>query len=205
MKRFAPSAQRNREPILEVLRAVMPARGTVLEVACGSGEHAVHFAAAFPALTWLPSDPDPAARASTNAWAAEANLANVQAAIAVDVGASSATWPVPAELAAIVAINLVHIAPWSVAVGLFDGAAARLAHDGVLVMYGPYRFANGVIAPSNAAFDADLRRRDPAWGVRELDALVELGNDRGLTCDAPIALPANNHALVFRRGRSRPF
>ena len=203
MKRFAPSAQRNRGPILEVLRTVLPTEGSVLEVACGSGEHAVHFAAAFPALTWWPSDLDEAARASTDAWAAEAGLANLRPAIAVDVGAPSATWPVPRELAAIVAINLVHIAPWSVAVGLFDGGAARLAPDGVLVTYGPYRFADGVIAPSNAAFDADLRRRDPAWGVRDHAALVELGAARGLTCAAPIALPANNHALVFR-GRSRP-
>lgn len=199
MKRSAPSAQRNRDPILAVLRDVLPPTGTVLEVACGSGEHAVHFAAAFPALTWVPSDLDPAARASTDAWAAEAGLANLHPAIAVDVGAPHAGWPGPVELAAIVAINLVHIAPWSVAVGLFDGAAARLAPGGVLVTYGPYRFAGGFTAPSNAAFDADLQRRNPAWGVRDVEALEALGAARGLTCAAPIALPANNHALVFRR------
>lgn len=198
MQQHSPAAERNRDPILAVLARVLPAHGLVLELASGTGQHVVHFAAALPALVWQPSDPSPDARASIAAYVDAAALPNVRAPIALDVLAEP--WPVPADppLAALLAINLVHIAPWSAALALFAGAGARLPPGGVLVLYGPYRIA-GATAPSNEAFDADLRGRDPAWGVRDLEALVAAAAPHGLTLDEAVALPANNHALVFRR------
>jgi len=191
-KQHAPAAARNRAPIREVLARVLPARGTVLEIASGSGEHAVAFAAAFPDLAWQPSDPSSAARASIAAWRAEAQLANLRAPIELD--ASAAAWPIDAA-DAIVCINMIHIAPWQAALGLLAGAARVLPPGGLLYLYGPYRHA-GEIAPSNAAFDDSLRARDPRWGVRDVDDLVAAA--RGLTLHETIAMPANNHSLVFR-------
>jgi SAM-dependent methyltransferase len=196
VKRHAAAAERNRGPILEVLRRVLPARGLVLELASGTGQHAAHFAAALPGVSWQPSDLDLAALASIEAWRVEAALPNLRPPVALDVAA--ARWPVEAA-DAVVAINLVHIAPWEVALALLARAAAVLPPGGVLCTYGPYRF-DGVTAPSNEEFDRSLRARDPAWGVRDVSALRREAADRGLRLDEVVAMPANNHALVFRLG-----
>lgn len=188
----APAAGRNREPILEVLRRVLPARGRVLEVASGSGEHAVHFARALPGLAFQPSDPDAARRASIAAHAADANLPNLLAPIALD---ATGTWP---EVAAdaVLCINMVHIAPWAATEGLVRGATGLRA---MLVLYGPYRRHGRHTAPSNEAFDASLRARDPAWGVRDLEAVAGMACAHGYAAPEIVAMPANNFMLVFRR------
>ena len=199
-KQRAPAAERNREPIREVLARQLPAEGTVLEIASGSGQHAAHFAAAFPALIWQPSDASDVARASIAAWCAEAQLANLRAPIALDVAVdvAAASWPIE-RADAIVCINLVHIAPWQAALGLFDGAARLLAPGALLYLYGPYRFG-GATAPSNEEFDRWLRERDPAWGVRDVDELTAAAGRHGFALREVIAMPANNHSLVFRAG-----
>jgi SAM-dependent methyltransferase len=205
VKRSAPSALRNREPILAELRTILPARGAVLELACGSGEHATYFAAALPGLTWQPTDVDPDALTSTNAHRAELGDAAPNLRPAVHLDARAPAWPVAealGPLAAIVAINVIHISPWSATEGLVAGAARHLTPDGALVTYGPYRFGGAFTAPSNAAFDESLRARDPAWGVRDVDDLDALAAAHGLVRRATIALPANNHLLVFRRARA---
>ncbi|MBX3156320.1 MAG: DUF938 domain-containing protein [Deltaproteobacteria bacterium] len=195
VKREAPAAARNREPIREVLATCLPASGTVLEIASGTGEHAVYLARAFPALAWQPSDPDPAALASIAAWRDEVQLPNLRAPIALDVTVR-APWP---EAAAIVCINMLHISPWEAAVGLFEHAAATLPARGVLYTYGPYRF-DGALAPaSNVDFDRSLRARDPRWGVRDVADLRTLGEPLGLALELAVAMPANNHSLIFRK------
>lgn len=193
-KRHAPAAERNATPILEVLRRVLPDRGLVLEIASGTGQHAAHVARALPALTWQPSDPDPDARASIAAWCAEVALPNLRPPLALDV---TRPWPIDAA-DAIVCINMVHIAPWTAALALLAGAAARLPAGGPLYLYGPYRF-DGVTAPSNEAFDASLRARDPAWGVRDVRDLEAAAAAQGLALVETVAMPANNHSLIFRR------
>jgi cyclopropane fatty-acyl-phospholipid synthase-like methyltransferase len=195
-KQHAPAAARNREPIREVLANVLPAGGLVLEIASGSGEHAVHFAAAFPHLTWQPSDAAPEALASITAHAADAGLANLAAPLALD--AAALTWPI-AHADAIVCINMVHISPWEATIGLFRGAARVLATAAPLVLYGPYRFSGRSTAASNEAFDASLRARDPRWGVRDVDDLARLAGDHGFALAPAIPLPANNHVLVFAK------
>jgi len=195
-KQHAPATSRNRDAIREVLARELPAQGTVLEIASGSGEHAVHFAAAFPALRWQPSDASDAALASIAAWRAEAALANLLAPLTLDV--MSTTWPITAA-DAIVCINMVHISPWQATLGLFAGAARVLAADAVLYLYGPYRFDGAFTADSNAAFDQSLRSRDPRWGVRDVGELDAAARPHGLVRCATVAMPANNHSLVFRR------
>ncbi|MBU9619868.1 DUF938 domain-containing protein [Burkholderia multivorans] len=195
-RRSAPAAERNRGPILDVLRRVLPARGRVLEVASGTGQHVVHFAQALPALRWQPSDPDPLARESIAAWIAHTGVANVDAPLAFDVRDPS--WPA-APIDAIVCINMIHISPWASAQALFAGAARVLRPDGVLYLYGPYRRGGRHTAPSNDAFDLQLRSRDPSWGVRDLETVVALGTDLGLDCTEVVEMPANNLSVVFRR------
>jgi SAM-dependent methyltransferase len=196
MKHHAPATERNREPIREVLARELPASGTVLEIASGSGEHAVAFARAFPGMTWQPSDPDERALESIAAWRAEAALPNLAAPVRLD--ATATPWPVE-RADAIVCINMVHIAPWEAALALFAGAARLLAPGALLFLYGPYRFGGAFTAPSNQAFDASLRSRDPRWGVRDVDDLRAAAAAQGFTLGQPIALPANNHVLLFRR------
>lgn len=196
MKQHAPATARNREPILAVLRAVLPARGRVLEVASGSGEHAVFFAAALPGLTWQPTDPDHAALASVAAHAADADLPNLAAPCRLDV--HDDTWPID-QADAIVCINMIHISPWSATEALMRGAGRLLAAGAPLVTYGPYRFGGAFTAESNAAFDASLRARDPAWGVRDVDDIAAAAAPHGLRHEATHPLPSNNHALVFVR------
>lgn len=199
-RRFAPAAARNRDPILAVLRRHLPARGLVLEIASGSGEHAVHFATALPDLVFQPSDPDPHARASIDAWIDDTGLANVKPALDIDVVA--AHWPVAAA-DAVVCINMIHIAPWRATQGLVRGAARILPAGAPLFLYGPFRRGGAHTAPSNAAFDADLRHRDPAWGVRDLEVVAALcaGAEHGLDLAAVEEMPANNLSLVFTARR----
>ncbi|MGF6817031.1 SAM-dependent methyltransferase [Paraburkholderia atlantica] len=195
-RQHSPSAERNREPILAVLRDALPARGRVLEIASGTGEHAIWFAAALPGLDWQPSDADEEARESIAAWTAHAGLANVRAPLALDV--HQPDWGVDA-LDAVVCINMIHISPWSAAQALIDGAGRRLVDGGVLYLYGPYRRGGAHTAPSNEAFEQWLKSRNPEWGVRDLEAVVALGDAAGLTCERVVAMPANNFSLVFSK------
>lgn len=195
--RMAPSTARNRDPILEVLRPRLPERGLVLEVAAGSGEHAVHFAAALPALRWQPTDADPEALASIAAWREHAGLGNLLAPLALDA-ARPETWPVE-RADAVIAINMIHISPWAAAEGLFAGAAGRLPVGGGLFLYGPFIERDTPTAPSNLEFDQSLKRRDPGWGIRRLDDVAALGAAHGLVLSERHAMPANNLVAVFRK------
>lgn len=195
-RQFAPSVRRNRDAIGAVLESVLPDRGYLLEIASGSGEHAIAFAARFPALRWQPSDCDEAALASIEAWRSEASLENVEKAIFLD--ARDAHWPLE-HADAIVAINMIHIAPWAACEGLMSGAGRVLRQGGVLYLYGPYRVNGDHTAPSNARFDDWLKNRDPAFGVRDLEAVDACAKTNGLMMDACVAMPANNFSLVFRR------
>jgi hypothetical protein len=192
----APAAARNRDPILAVLRGVLPQSGTVLEIASGSGEHSVHFARAMPGLIFQPSDPNPGARLSIAAWAAESGLANLRPPLALD--AASPSWSITAA-DSVLCINMIHISPWAATEGLIRGAAAILPPGGPLYLYGPYRRAGVATAPSNEAFDQDLRRRDPAWGLRDLEAVAALAAAAGFSGPAITGMPANNLSVVFRR------
>ncbi len=204
MKLDAPAAHRNRGPILDVLRPALAglADGSVvLEIASGTGQHAAFFAAEMPRLVWQPSDRHPGNLASIDAWRADlgagAGVANLRPALALDAEAEA--WPVD-HAGAILCVNMIHIAPWSACEGLVRGAARVLAAGGLLYLYGPYRIGGELPAPSNVAFDASLRARDPAWGVRELDDVTALAARAGLVREAVIAMPANNHSVLFRRG-----
>lgn len=194
---FAPAVARNREPILAVLRRVLPESGLVLELASGTGEHAAFFAAAFPHLDWQPSDPDPRARASIAAFRSAEGGTNLRPPLALDGAALS--WPLE-RAAAVVCINMIHIAPWAAAEGLMAGAARLLPAGGPLFLYGPFKEAGRHTAPSNEAFDADLRARDPRWGVRDLGEVVALAAAHGLRHEETVAMPANNRSVIFRRG-----
>jgi hypothetical protein len=193
-RQSAPATLRNRAPILAVLRRVLPATGLVLEIASGTGEHVAHFAAALPGLTFQPTEFDPARRASVDAWAA--GLGNVRPAIALD--ASQAIWPVAAA-AAMFCANMIHIAPWEATIGLIAGAGRVLPPGGALVLYGPFTQGRVHSAESNAAFDADLRGRDPRWGVRDLDDVAVLAQAAGLDLEEIVEMPANNRIVIFRR------
>ncbi|MEZ5743699.1 MAG: DUF938 domain-containing protein [Sphingomonadaceae bacterium] len=195
-RRHAPATERNREPILAVLREFLPETGTVLEIAAGSGEHAVHFAKAFPALSWQPTDPDADARGSIDAWAAQEGVANLRPALLLD--AASADWPVD-QADTIVCINMIHISPWAATEGLLRGAGRLLPAGGVLYLYGPYRREGHPLEESNAAFDESLKARDPRWGLRLLEDVVALAAEHGLTLERVVDMPANNLSVVFRR------
>jgi Protein of unknown function (DUF938) len=195
-KRVAPATERNRDAIIAVLRGVLPASGTVLEIASGTGEHVVQFAAAFTALRWQPSDYDAAGLASIAAWSGEAGSANILPPLQID--ASAGDWPVE-QADAILCINMVHIAPWTATTGLFSGAASILPAGAPLYLYGPYREADVETAQSNEAFDASLKARNPDWGLRQLADIVDLGHAHGFKLDRRIAMPANNLSLVFRK------
>jgi hypothetical protein len=174
----------------------LPERGLVLEIASGSGEHAVHFAREFPGLLLQPSDPEPAALRSIDAWRAEAGLFNLLPAVALDVRAAS--WPVEAA-DAILCINMIHISPWTATVGLMRGAARLLAPGAPLDLYGPYRQAGVETAPSNEAFDESLRARDPDWGLRQLEDVIAEAAAAGFGLDRVVPMPANNLSVVLHR------
>ncbi len=193
---FAPATQRNRQPILDVLSRVLPGSGRVLEVASGSGEHALWFAQHLRPLIWQPSDPDPACRRSIAAHAAHAGLATIEAPL--DLDAAAARWPI--ETAdAVVCINMTHIAPWEATEGLVAGAARILPYEGPLYLYGPYKRGGHHTAPSNVAFDASLRGHNPDWGLRNVEDLAELAATQGLVLREVVEMPANNLSLVFER------
>lgn len=196
MKRSAPATERNREPIAVVLREVLPERGTLLEIASGTGEHAVYFAGLFPALRWQPSDPDPEALASIRAWRADSGLENLLE--PVRLHAAAETWPV-ASADAILCVNMVHISPWAATAGLMRGAARLLPAGAPLVLYGPYRRSGVPTAPGNLAFDASLKARNPDWGVRELEAVEAEAAKQGLRLERIFEMPANNLTVLFRR------
>jgi SAM-dependent methyltransferase len=192
----APSAERNKQPILEVLARVLPPRGLVLEIGSGTGQHVAHFAKALPALTFQPSEMDLERHASIEAWVAAGKLSNVKPPLAIDL--TKHPWPVTAA-DAIVCINVIHISPWEATLALMAGAGTILPAGGVLVTYGPYRRDGAHTSPSNAAFDASLRARNPLWGVRDLDEVAEVAGPEGLALEEVVAMPANNLTVVWRK------
>jgi hypothetical protein len=198
-RQFAPAAERNAGPILAVLGPHLPRTGTILEIGSGTGQHVIAFAAAHPELTWQPSDPDPAARASIAAWTEAAPLDNVAAPLELDVTAEDWTGAFDSPLQGIVCINLLHVAPWAACSGLMAGAGALLERGAPLYLYGPFRQGGRHTAPSNAQFDRYLRLCDPAWGVRDVEAVVARAADSGLDFVAEEAMPANNLSVILRR------
>lgn len=196
LKRSSPAAQRNRQPILEALGPRLPVAGLILEIASGTGEHAVHLARALPHLEWQPTDLDPAARDSIAAWRDESALPNLRAPLPLDV--TQRPWPVT-HADAIFCANMIHISPWAASEALFDGAGRVLLPGAALFTYGPYRFSGAFTAPSNQTFDESLRQRDPSWGVRDLAELAPLARTHNLALEEILEMPANNHLLVFRR------
>jgi hypothetical protein len=195
-RRSAPAALRNREPIAKVLEEWLPATGLVLEIASGSGEHAVHFADRFANLDWQPSDIHPDALASIAAWREEAALPNLKPALPID--AAAANWPID-RADAVLSINMVHISPWSSALGLLAGAKRLLSPDAPLMMYGPWLKDDIPTVESNLAFDADLKRRDPQWGLRRVEDFSDAAAARGFELAATRPMPANNLMLLYRR------
>jgi cyclopropane fatty-acyl-phospholipid synthase-like methyltransferase len=199
IRQSAPSTARNREPILNVLQRILPQPGRVLELASGSGEHAIYFAKNMPSVTWRPSDPDPAARNSIAAWVDAESLSNVLAPKAIDV--RDDVWGVEAEAPfdAIVAINMIHISPWEATLGLMAGAGRLLHPEGVLLTYGPYMRDRRHTAPSNEIFDAWLKTLDERFGVRDVADVEQAAVQQGLRLQEIVEMPANNMSLVFRR------
>lgn len=193
----SPAASRNVEPILNVLRAHLPARGRVLEIASGSGEHALAFARALSSLEWTPSDPSQDARTSIAAWRKTAGPENLKPPLALDA-ADPATWP-EGPLHAVICINMAHISPWAATEGLIRGAAQVLVPGGLLYLYGPWREADVPLAPSNAEFDQNLKARNPEWGLRALEDVSALARDHGLRLTLRVEMPANNLSLLLRK------
>jgi SAM-dependent methyltransferase len=191
------AADRNKQPILDVLARALPKSGLVLEIAAGSGQHAVHFARALPMLTWQPTDADADARESIAAWADDAALPNLMPPLALDV--RDEPWPLR-HADAIVCVNMIHISPWAATLALMRGAGAILPAGGVLYLYGPYRVSERPTAPSNAAFDASLRAQNPEWGLRDLGEVVKVAHGAGLRLIETAAMPANNLSVVFEKG-----
>jgi hypothetical protein len=192
---YAPSVARNREPIAAALRDMLPDSGLVLEIASGSGEHALHLARAFPALDFQPSDPGEEARASIEAWRVAEGPPNLRAPLRLDVREDA---PFP-PAAAVLCINMIHIAPWAATLGLLRGAAAALPAGAPLILYGPYLRAGVETAPGNIAFDADLRARNPEWGIRALEE-VAAAAEPAFALERVVEMPANNLTVLFRRG-----
>ncbi len=195
-KRHAPATERNRKPIAAMLREALPKQGLVLEIASGTGEHAVHFARQFPNIVWQPSDPDPEALSSIEAWRQEAGDANLLQPFQLDVSAEA--WPL-GRADAIVCINMVHISPWAAAEGLMRGAGQVLGSGGLLYLYGPYRQAGVETAPSNKAFDLSLKSRNPEWGLRYLEDVAAEAALHGLALEKVVPMPANNLSVLFRK------
>lgn len=199
---FSPSAARNSAPILAIMKQVIPKQGNVLEVGCGTGEHAVCFAEAMPDITWQPSDPDLSSRVSTLSWITFKGLNNVHAPLDIDV--CSKEWGVEPLMPfdVIISINMIHIAPWQATLGLFAGAGRLLRPDGVLLLYGPF-MRNGIHnVPSNEAFDESLKASNPSWGLRNIEDLERVAEASGLRLSDTIEMPANNNVLLFSLRRS---
>jgi Protein of unknown function (DUF938) len=209
LRRYAPATQRNREPILEILSQVLPPTGTILEISSGTGEHAVFMAPQLAPRRWLPSDPNPDARASIAAWIESTPCDNIYPPI--DLDASSPQWSIESPtltdlnlqdfpIAAIVSINMIHIAPRSAYLGLFAGASRILSPGGILYLYGPFKQAGVHTAPSNAAFDESLQSQNPEWGVRDLEEIVAVAGNHHLALQQIYPMPANNLSVVFQMG-----
>jgi hypothetical protein len=194
VKRHAPATVRNRDAIGEALAKLLPESGLVLEIASGTGEHVVHFAKLFPALTWQPTDPDPIAVASIDAWRADENAVNVLPAMLLD---AASDWRIT-EAHAVLCINMVHISPWAATVGLLRNAARTLGRCEPLCIYGPFRQRGVALAESNAAFDASLRQQNTEWGLRSVENINQTAGENGLRLDQIVEMPANNLLLVFR-------
>jgi hypothetical protein len=208
-RQYAPATERNRRPILEVLQQVIPKEGDILEIASGTGEHACFFAPYFPNQQWIPSDPDRLLRLSIEAWRQDCTSNNLQ--IPWDIDVTLPNWEtkldnsaiakrhcVIAEIGTIIAINLIHISPWSACQGLMKGAGKILHSGGILYLYGPYKQEGKHTAPSNEAFDQSLQFRNPDWGVRNLEDVVELAEKNQLNLHKIIPMPANNLSLIFQ-------
>ena len=193
----SPSAGRNREPIRDVLAPLLAHGARVLEIASGTGEHAACLAKARPDLDWIPSELDPASRASIAAWARAEGLTNIRAPLAID--AAESAWGVEDQplFDALININMIHISPWEACLGLLAGAGRLLRPGGLLFLYGPFSRGGEHTAPSNAAFSENLKARDPNWGVRDLDDVATAGERHGLTLETTVVMPANNLSVVF--------
>ncbi len=196
MKQHWPAPERNKEPILSVLRRVLPAEGLLLEIASGSGQHAAFFAHELPALTFQPSDMDDENLASIAAWVAESKAPNLRAPLRIDV--TQADWDI-ARADAVFNANMIHIAPWECCQGLLRGVGQVLRAGGVLVLYGPFRLDGQHTSESNQRFDEGLKARDPRWGVRDAETVIALAAEHGLAFSERVAMPANNQCLVFRK------
>ncbi len=192
----SPAALRNRDLILDAIRDHLPRQGLVLEIASGSGQHCVRFGERLPGIVIQPSDPDPRARASIDAWVAGSGVTNVFPALALD--AAAPVWPL-AKADAILCINMIHIAPWGATRGLLAGAARLLGPGAPLILYGPYKRGGTHTSESNAAFDRDLRKENPDWGVRDLEKVEAEAVAKGFSPAAVAQMPANNLVLVFTK------
>ena len=193
---YYTATDRNRDPILDILRRILPVTGVVLEIASGSGEHAVHFARALPALHFQPTDPDPAAVESIAAWIAHEGIENILPPLVLD--ASAEAWPI-ASADAILCINMIHISPWAATEGLLRHAGKLLPAGAPLYLYGPYRRAGVATAPSNESFDLSLKGRNPAWGLRNVEDVAALARQNGFGEPEIVEMPANNLSVIFRR------
>lgn len=196
LRLHAPAALRNRDLIADVLQSALPPRGLLLEIASGSGEHCIRFGERLPHHVIQPSDPSPQARASIDAWTLSSGVTNVRPAL--DIDASLPDWPI-GHADAVLCINMIHITPWRATLGLFAGAAKYLTAGGLLYTYGPYMCGNKHTSEGNAAFDLSLRRDNPEWGIRSIEALSELANARGFSAPHMIPMPSNNFSLIFKR------
>ncbi len=201
-KQYAPATERNRQPILEVLQQIIPKQGNILEIASGTGEHACFFATYFQSQEWIPSDPDPFLRLSIEAWRQDYTLNNLQ--VPLDINVSLPNWTdnlnqaAIAEIAVIIAINLIHISPWSACVGLMTGAGKLLPTGGILYLYGPYKQLGKQTAPSNERFDQSLQLKNPEWGIRNLEDVVQVAETNQLILQEIVPMPANNLSLIFQ-------
>jgi cyclopropane fatty-acyl-phospholipid synthase-like methyltransferase len=191
----APAAERNKQPILDVLRPLLPDTGAVLEIASGTGQHVCHFAQATPGIRWQPTEPGAEDRATIAQRIAQAGLTNVSPPLPLDVRAE---WQVAGPFDAVVCINMIHISPWAATEALMRGAASVLAPRGNLLLYGPY-LENGTAMPSNLEFDASLKRRNPEWGLRDLEEVTRLAATHGLHREQVVRMPANNLTVVFSK------
>ena len=206
LRRYAPATERNREPILEVLRQVLPPTGTILEISSGTGQHSICFIPQLPHHDWLSSDINPEARASIAAWQKSAQIEGLYPPIAID--ASSPQWLVESDgydlkqpITAVVNINMIHIAPWSAALGLFAGAARILPIGGILYLYGPFKRGGVHTSESNAAFDMSLKLQNPEWGIRDLAEVTDIAASHNLILKQLFPMPANNFSVVFHKSQ----
>lgn len=198
-KQHAPAAERNAAAILEVLTDFLPRAGHVLEIASGTGQHGAGFARALPHIVWHPSDRSPNAHSSIRAWRNEAGAENFRAPLEIDVLRAGWWDKIDRRFDALVAINLIHVAPWAATQALLEGAARLLDPGGFLFLYGPYRRDGEHTAPSNAQFDTSLRAQDPEWGVRDMDEIERAAEEQGLRLERAVEMPANNFSLILRR------